>query len=118
MPGDSGATVVTNSYAFSILHMRLREQWAPGIPHALYLSRANRIMHDSDAIAPREQVALTIRLTCAKLAPKQDLSPGGRPHAPRGRHPVPHRKRRGNAHGRTAAPVLAAGAALGRIARS
>ena len=35
MPGYPGATVVTNSCAFHILHARLRVHWAPGIPHAL-----------------------------------------------------------------------------------
>src|SRR2546423_7910074 len=31
MPGRSGVTVVTNSYACFILHARLRVHWAPGI---------------------------------------------------------------------------------------
>jgi hypothetical protein len=35
MPGDPGATVVTNSCAFYTLRTRLRVQPAPGIPHAL-----------------------------------------------------------------------------------
>ena len=35
MPGDPGATVVTNSRAYLLLHARLRVQRAPGIPHAL-----------------------------------------------------------------------------------
>jgi hypothetical protein len=35
MPGDPGATVVTNSCAFYTLRTRLRVQRAPGIPHAL-----------------------------------------------------------------------------------
>jgi hypothetical protein len=36
MPGDPGATVVTNSCAFYTLRTRLRVQRAPGIPHALF----------------------------------------------------------------------------------
>src|ERR1700732_4543307 len=36
MPGDPGATVVTNSCGFYFSHARLRVQWAPGIPHALF----------------------------------------------------------------------------------
>jgi len=51
MPGDPGATVVTNSCGFYFCHARLRVQWAPGIPHAL---RGGRFMHDSGAIASRE----------------------------------------------------------------
>src|SRR6202790_1565296 len=35
MPGDPGATVVTNSCATYTLRTRLRVQRAPGIPHAL-----------------------------------------------------------------------------------
>src|SRR6266403_3267965 len=35
MPGRSGVTVVTNSYACFILHARLRAHRAPGIPCAL-----------------------------------------------------------------------------------
>src|ERR1700724_4066265 len=35
MPGCSGVTVVTNSYAFYHLHTRLRAHRAPGIPCAL-----------------------------------------------------------------------------------
>src|SRR5256885_9004632 len=35
MPGRSGVTVVTNSYACFILHARLRVHCAPGIPCAL-----------------------------------------------------------------------------------
>src|SRR6266403_6222227 len=41
MPGRSGVTVVTNSYACFILHARLRVHWAPGIPCALCLFWAN-----------------------------------------------------------------------------
>jgi len=36
MPGDSGATVVTNSCVLLFLHTRLRARLAPGIPHALF----------------------------------------------------------------------------------
>jgi hypothetical protein len=36
MPGDPGATVVTNSCATYTLRTRLRVQRAPGIPHALF----------------------------------------------------------------------------------
>ena len=36
MPGDLGATVVTNSCATYTLRTRLRVQRAPGIPHALF----------------------------------------------------------------------------------
>jgi hypothetical protein len=35
MPGDPGATVVTNACAHYTLRTRLRVQRAPGIPHAL-----------------------------------------------------------------------------------
>src|ERR1022692_2556713 len=36
MPGDLGATVVTNSCATYTLRTRLRVRRAPGIPHALF----------------------------------------------------------------------------------
>jgi hypothetical protein len=48
MPGNPGATVVTNSCASIISHARLRVHWAPGIPHALawaedsFTTRAHR----------------------------------------------------------------------------
>src|SRR3979490_3070553 len=35
MPGDLGATVVTNSCVLFLSHARLRGHWAPGIPPAL-----------------------------------------------------------------------------------
>jgi hypothetical protein len=68
MPGDPGATVVTNACAHYTLRTRLRVQWAPGIPHALY----GRIVHAQlGRIALREQRALTHRLVCVNLAQKQ-----------------------------------------------
>jgi hypothetical protein len=48
MPGETGATVVTNSCAFYTLRTRLRVHWAPGIPHALCF-QGGGIMHNSGA---------------------------------------------------------------------
>src|SRR6266446_1061173 len=53
MPGRSGVTVVTNSYACFILHARLRVHWAPGIPCALCFLWAN-VLQKLGQIAPRE----------------------------------------------------------------
>src|ERR1019366_3285649 len=51
MPGDPGATVVTNSCATYTLRTRLRVQRAPGIPHALL----GRIVHvQSGRLASRD----------------------------------------------------------------
>src|SRR6266446_3502750 len=49
MPGRSGVTVVTNSYACFILHARPRVHCAPGIPCALYSQRGETILQTSGA---------------------------------------------------------------------
>jgi hypothetical protein len=58
MPGRSGVTVVTNSYACFILHARLRVHWAPGIPCALCF-RGATFLQNLGRIAPRERSPLS-----------------------------------------------------------
>src|SRR5579863_5474545 len=52
MPGGSGVTVVTMLVCFFISHTRPRARRAPGIPCALFISRAR--FNNSGAIASRE----------------------------------------------------------------
>src|SRR5882724_12505385 len=54
MPGRSGVTVVTNSYACFILHARLRAHCAPGIPCALCFLWA-KVLANLGRIAPRDR---------------------------------------------------------------
>src|SRR5258707_13341335 len=58
MPGDPGATVVTNSCAFYPLRTRLRVHRAPGIPHALF---GRKILPQPGRIAPRECFSTSLR---------------------------------------------------------
>src|ERR1700710_769528 len=60
MPGDPGATVVTNSCGLSLSHARLRVHRAPGIPHALIL-QGRRSSHSPGAFALRECGMLSLR---------------------------------------------------------
>src|ERR1700722_700742 len=59
MPGDPGATVVTNSCAFYTLRTRLRVQRAPGIPHALF---GRRILPNASGASRREIAELYLKL--------------------------------------------------------
>jgi hypothetical protein len=51
MPGETGATVVTNSCASYTLRTRLRVHWAPGIPRALVWAKRHAQL---GRIVPRE----------------------------------------------------------------
>src|SRR4030081_1297449 len=59
MPGDPGATVVTNSCASIVSHARLRVHLAPGIPHALYF-RGREIQASLGRFASRERESVFV----------------------------------------------------------
>ncbi len=79
MPGRSGVTVVTNSYACFILHARPRAHCAPGIPCALYSQRGEMILQTS-GVSRRENADAHVQISviARSKATKQSLSPCGR----------------------------------------
>src|SRR5712672_2512254 len=79
MPGETGVTVVTNSYACFILHARLRVHRAPGIPCALCSEGFSVI--NSDAIRAARtwnsgRLAGRNISSLAKAAPTGQKNPG------------------------------------------
>src|SRR6266446_2353685 len=62
MPGRSGVTVVTNSYACFILHARPRAHCAPGIPCALYSQRGEMILQTS-GVSRRENADAHVQIS-------------------------------------------------------
>jgi hypothetical protein len=85
MPGDAGVLVVTRVHFYQCkAHTRPRVQRAPGIPHALRLSRA-KIRSNLGRIAAREcghvSIRASVRPAQSFVTPPMLRSPAGRSSA-------------------------------------
>jgi hypothetical protein len=72
MPGDPGATVVTNSCATYTLRTRLRVRRAPGIPHAL-LGRVIAAKTRAQCAAGMRRCVWIIHVIARSAATKQSI---------------------------------------------